>query len=135
MQRLSDELLNQFGGAGGGFRPEAVEPLHFRFAAEPGQLALGVIAVPLLGTRDGLRRRAFAAEMFGGLAVSQRAHGEDIGAVARKQSASFFDEALLEHGGAAAVDVIVERSALRAEADAERAVALESVAAMVEKFA
>src|ERR1039457_5506340 len=114
---------------------EVLQPVHFGIAAEPGELALGVVAVSLLGSGDGLGERALAAQMAGGLAVAERAHGEDLGAVDGKQSPGLLDQSLLEHAGASRIDAIVKGGARGAEAEAQDAVALEGVTAMEQKLA
>ena len=89
----------------------------------------------LLRARDGFDEFTFAAQMFGGLAVTEGAHGERLRAIAVEQRARFFYQALLEHGGAAAIDAIVKQAALRAEAEAQDAVTLEPIAAISQEFA
>ena len=49
----------------------ARKPVHVGFAAEPGELALGVVAMALLGLRDGLLAGEFAAEDGGCFGVTE----------------------------------------------------------------
>src|SRR5271168_1253382 len=51
---------------------EPLQPQHLRLAAEPGQLALGVIAVGLLSGLDGLFAGEVAAQELDGLLVTER---------------------------------------------------------------
>ena len=49
----------------------AFEPVHVGFAAEPGELALGVVAVALLGLGDGLLAGEFVLQDGGWLRRSR----------------------------------------------------------------
>ena len=50
------------GGDGGGVVAEVFDPMDIGIAAKPGELALGVVAVSLLGGGDGLGEPTFAAQ-------------------------------------------------------------------------
>ena len=109
----------------------AFEPVHVRFAAEPGELALGVVAVALLGLGDGLLAGEFVFEDGGGFGVAERGEGAAVFAVAGDEAFGLFDEAAVEHGGGALVDAFVETCAWRVEAEAQDAIAGEGVAALL----
>ena len=51
--------------------PQPGKPVHVGFAAEPGELALGVVAMTLLGLGDGLLAGEFVAEDGGGFCVAE----------------------------------------------------------------
>src|SRR5215470_20177696 len=50
---------------------EAVQPVHVRFAAEPGKLALGVVTMALLRERDGVRFTEVAPQKCTGLLITE----------------------------------------------------------------
>lgn len=132
--------LNMFADEGGGgfgdigFVAAAFEPVDFGFAAEPGELALGVVAMALLGLGDGFVAGEFIAQDGDGLGVAEGLQGTAVVAVAFDELRGFFDQAVLKHGGGAEVDAFVELRAGRREADAEDAVAGERVAAVLMGF-
>ena len=109
----------------------AFEPVHVGFAAEPGELALGVVAMALLGLGDGLLAGEFVLQDCGGFRVAERGEGAAVGAVAGDEALGLFDEAAVEHGGGALVDAFVEARAWWVEAEAQDAVAGEGVAALL----
>ena len=80
------------------------------FAAKPGELALGVIAMALLGGGDGFGLRHGAVEDGLGLAVADGIEGFD-GAESGYEGTGFFDEAGGEHGCCAFVETSVEDGA------------------------
>ena len=53
----------------------AFEPMHVGFAAEPGELALGVVAMALLGLGYGLLAGEFVLQDGGGFGVTERGEG------------------------------------------------------------
>ena len=97
---------------------EALKPLHGGFAPEPGELALGVVAVTLLHCLDGRRKSQRSVKHSSGLAVAKRVEGFD-GAVAIEQLTGLFDEAGGKHGGCALVEAVVKSFAWWIEADAQ----------------
>ena len=105
--------------------------MHVGFAAEPGELAFGVVAMALLGLRDGLVAGEFAAQHGDGFGVAERGERAALVAVAFDESLGLFDEAAIEHGGGALVDALVEACARWVEAEAQDAVAGEGIAALL----
>jgi hypothetical protein len=110
---------------------EAFEPVDAGFAAEPGELAFGVVAMALLGLGYGLFASEFVFEDGGGLGVAEGGEWAAVFAVAGDESFGLFDEAAIEHGGGTLVDALVKVGARWIEAKAEDAVAGESVAALL----
>lgn len=102
-------------------------------AAEPRHLALGVVAVPLLGGGDGLVAGELVFEEVSGLAVAERVQRTHA-AIVPEERLRFFDEALVEHRGGAAVDTFVEGLAVGVETEAEDAEPGEGVAAVLPKL-
>ena len=110
--------------------------MHVGFAAEPGELAFGVVAVALLGVGYGLLAGELVAQDGGGFGVAERGEGAAVGAVTGEEALGLFDEAAVgplagKHGGGALVDALVEAGAGRGEAEAQDAVAGEGVAALL----
>jgi len=106
---------------------EGWDPVDLGLAAEPGELAFGIVAMALLGGSYRFFNRQRVPEHLEGLPVAEGVEGFD-GAVAIKEGAGFVDEAGGEHLGGAAVEAIIEGLAGRVEADAEKAEAGEGVA-------
>src|SRR5216683_304977 len=109
----------------------AFEPVHLGFAAEPGELALGVVAMALLGLGDGLLKGEFVAQDGGSFGGAEGGEGAAVRAVAGYESRGFFDEAAVEHGGGALVNALVEEGTGWVEAEAEDVVAGEFVASLL----
>ena len=86
---------------------EVFHPVDVWFAAEPGELAFGVVAMALLRGGDGFGLGEGAVDCGEGLAVAERVQGFDA-AVLGEEGAGFFDEAGREHGCCALVDAVVE---------------------------
>ncbi len=116
------------GGKGGCLVTEGGEPVDVGFAAEPGELAFGVVAMALLGGGDGFFAGEFGGENLAGLAVAKGVENGDGRAVAGDDGAGLLYEAVCEHGGGACVDTVVERGSRRVESDAQDAVAGEGIA-------
>ena len=112
----------------------AFEPVHVGFAAKPGELALGVVAVALLGLGYGLLAGEFVFEDGDGFGVAERGEGAAVFAVAGDEALGLFDEAAVEHGGGALVDAFVETFAWGIEAETQDAIAGEGVAALLPLF-
>jgi len=110
------------------FIAEACKPVDFGLAAEPGELALGVVAVALLGAGDSLRQRHLAFDGCERLFVAERGQGPGVGSVPGCELASFFHQSILEHGCGALVDAGVEGFAVRVESDAQDTIAVKRVA-------
>src|ERR1700722_17615798 len=110
---------------------EPFEPVHARFATEPCELALGVVAMALLGLGNSLFAGKFVFEDGGGFGVSQRGEGPAVFAIAGDKAFGFFDEATVEHSDGALVDTLVEILAWWIETEAEDAVADQGVAALL----
>ena len=79
-------------GDGCGVVAEGFDPVDVGLAAEPGELALGVVAVALLGGATASSRWSLAAQDGEGLPVAEGVEGFD-GAVAGEEGAGFIDEA------------------------------------------
>jgi hypothetical protein len=118
-------------GSDVGVAAAAGEPVHVGLAAEPGELAFGVVAMALLGMGDGLLACELAAEDGGCFGVAQGGEGAAGGAVTSDEAFGLFDEAAAEHAGGAVVDALVEAGAGRVEAEVEDAVAGEGVATLL----
>ena len=56
----------------------AFEPVHVGFAAKPGELAFGVVAVALLGLGYGLLAGEFVLQDGGGFRVTERGEGAAV---------------------------------------------------------
>src|ERR1700756_1359303 len=82
---------------------EALEPQHVGLAAEPGELALGVVAVSLLRRGYGLGEGHLAAQDAAGLLVSEGVKGTRSSitgrfAVLRDEAPGFVDQIFIEDG-------------------------------------
>ena len=108
---------------------EGFDPVDVGLAAKPGELALGVVAMALLGFGDGVFSLTPLEENGLRLTVAERVEGLD-GSVAGEERAGFFDETGGEHLGAALIEAVVESGARRVEADAEEAEAGERIASL-----
>ena len=108
--------------------------MHTGFAAEPGQLALRVIAVTLLGGSDGRFPGQLAIEELDRLAVAKGIERSCEVAVTFDEAARFFDEAVGEHGFGAEVNAGVERLAFGIETDAENAKSGEGITTLLLEF-
>src|SRR5256885_3425878 len=97
---------------------EAAEPMDGRFAAKPGYLSLGVVAMRLLNRLHRQLAVDFTTNKLQRLFVSQRCKGESGVAIFGVQTLRFFDESCLKHPSSASIDAAVKRVALGIEADA-----------------
>src|SRR4051794_16732921 len=89
----------------------------------------------LLGGRDGVGEREPAVNMCDGLLVSERAERGGVGKTLSER-ASFFEEAIGEHGGCALINALVQDGAIGGESNAENAISGERIAGLpVEEFA
>ncbi len=102
--------------------------MHLGFAAKPGELALGVVAMALLGRCAGIGQGDDAVKDGEGLTVAEGVERFDS-TVASEQGSSFFDEAGIEHPRGAGIEAAVQRLAGRVEAEAQEAEAGEGIAA------
>ena len=107
------------------------EPVDAGFAAEPGELAFGVVAMALLGLGNGLFASDFISQDGGCFGVTERGEGPAVCAIAGDEAFGFFDEAAVEHGSGALVDAFVELGAGWIKAETQDAIAGESVAALL----
>jgi len=114
-----------------GVASAALQPVHVGFAAEPGELALGVVAVTLLGLGDGLLAGELVLQHGSGFGIAERGERAAVCAVSGDETFGLFDESAVEHGGGALVNALVETCAWRVETQAQDAVADESVAALL----
>ena len=71
---------------------EAGEPSNVGFAAEPGHLTLGVVAMGLLDGLENGFRLYLAAQQLHDLLVAERAQGPGGIAISREQALGFFDQ-------------------------------------------
>ena len=94
---------------GFGVVAEGFDPMDTGLAAEPGELAFGVVAMALLGFGDGDLFTDALEENRLRLTIAERVQNLD-GPVAGEESACFLDETGGEHGGAAVVQTVVETS-------------------------
>ena len=76
---------------------EAGEPVDVRVAAEPGELALGVVAMALGGGSDGFFAGDLVAQDGDGLGVAERGEGAAVEAVVFDELGGLFDQAAIEH--------------------------------------
>src|SRR6202000_3273221 len=100
-----------------GLVAEAVQPVQLWFAAEPGELALGIDAVPRRGDAHCIPFAQSAANEAARLFIAERIEGPGL-AVFFEQHLCFFHQALLEHGGGTLIDALVQIIAVRLETDA-----------------
>ncbi len=126
------------GGEGGGVVTEEGKGVGFGveegFFAEPGALALGVLAVAGLGLGDGLFAGELAAEDGESLGVAEREEGagevggRGVAAEGFEEALGFVEQAAVEHLRGAVIDAVVELFPGRLEGEAEDAEAGKGVA-------
>jgi hypothetical protein len=106
-------------------RPEAGQPEDAGVAAEPGELAFGVVARALLGVADGARERHAAGEAGERLFVTDTFERFCCGSVtASLERADFIEQTFGEHLIDTSVEAGVESVARRVKAEDQCAVAL-----------
>src|ERR1035438_223925 len=110
---------------------ETLQPSDFRFAAKPGQLPFGVVAMGLLGGMDCLLAGELAGQDLNCLFVSQRSQGTGDYPVFLLQELGLLDHSGLEHPACALIDAIVERWAVGIEPDSQNAEAAQGVTALL----
>ena len=66
--------------------------MHARVAAEPGELALGIVARCLFERFDSFRKRTFSAQRRGDLLVADGLRGGGVLVFVPHQTLHFFDE-------------------------------------------
>lgn len=126
-------FLKEFDFPGGfrgdsGIASEAVEPDHFRVAAEPRPLAFGVAPRHHGGLFDRLFAAHLSSQIAEGLRIAERFEGfGGRGAATGEESADFLDESGGEHLFNAGFDARVEGVARRIEPQAENAIALQRI--------
>src|ERR1017187_9167457 len=102
------------------FVAKALKPVHVRFAAEPSELALGVVAVTLLRGFDCGRQAQRSCQDRHRLPVSQRVeHFHRTESL--QQSARLFNEASGKHGLSPSVEALIQLLAGRVQSDAQKA--------------
>lgn len=104
-------------------------PADIFFAAKPGHLALGVVAMALLGDGDGVRFGEFGAQDSERLTVTQRferTHRTEAG----EQRLGLGENSFGEHLRSSIVDARIERSACWIKADAQQTKTSECVASL-----
>ena len=106
---------------------ECFNPMDVWLAAKPGELALGIVAMALLGCGYRLSPLPRTIHHGSGLSVAEGVERLD-GAVAREETAGFFHEAGGKHGGGTLVEALVKFLARRIEADAQEAEAGKGIA-------
>ena len=74
-------------------RAEAGQPVDLRVFAEPGELALGVVAMALGGERDGFLAGEFAAQDGDRLGVAERGERAALEAVGFDELGGLLDQA------------------------------------------
>ena len=109
----------------------ASEPVHVWFAAEPGELALGVVAMALLGLSYCLFPGEFVLQDSDGFGVAERGEGATLSAVTGNEAFCLFNQAAVKHRCSALVDAFVETFTWRIEAELQDAIAGEGVAAFL----
>ena len=129
LNMLCDEMVGLFCDVG--IASAADEPLHLGFAAKPGELAFGVVAVALLGLSDSLFAGDFIVQDGGCFGVAERREGAAGFAITGYEALGLFDETAVEHGGGALVDALVEKRARWIEAEAKNSIAGERVPALL----
>src|SRR5260370_2468092 len=87
--------------------PEAPQPLDLWFAAEPGHLAFGVVAVRLLSGLQGLLAREFSAQDLHCLLVADGSQRSGGIAVLFKQRLRLINQASVEHRLRSTVDSLI----------------------------
>src|SRR5215831_16591316 len=101
--------------------------MHVGLAAEPGELALGVVAVALLGFGKGdFFAYAFDEERQC-LAISERVKRLDS-TVAGEESTGLLNESRCKHRSTPFIQALIKCGAMRIEADAQKAETGERVA-------
>jgi hypothetical protein len=95
------------------------DPGHLRLAAKPGQLAFGIVAMALLGSLDCSLNAQCARQHGHCLPVAEGVQSLHR-PVAGKQGARLLDQACRKHGGATAVEAVIERLPRRIESDAQQ---------------
>ena len=135
--RRRQDCLRYLGGMleGGGGVAETPQPVDIGFAAEPGQLAFGVLASSLLDGGARLLEGEFAAEMGAKFAVADEVKGLGVfGQAGGEEAADFIEPAGGEHGFGARLDALIESLARRFKADFEDAPTCERRAAGLVDF-
>jgi hypothetical protein len=111
-------------GEGSGRVAELGEPVDGGFAAEPGHLALGVLAGGDGGEFDGLREGEVSLDEGQGLLIADGFKGLGRrGNALSEEEFDFADEAGVEDSAGAGGDALVEEGARRSETDLEDLVA------------
>src|SRR5260370_12304216 len=101
--------------------PEAPQPLDLWFAAEPGHLAFGVVAVSLLSGLQGLLAREFSAQDLHCLLVAEGSQRSGGIAVLFKQRLRLINPASVEHRLRAAVHSGIKNLTIGIQTEAQDA--------------
>ena len=105
--------------------------MDIRLAAEPGHLALGVVAVSLLGSLQSLFAREFSVQELHCLFVSEGSQWTSGIAVLLKQKLRLFDHAPFEHLLCAAVNAVIQSLTIGIKAKAQDAEAAQWVSSLL----
>lgn len=101
-----------------GIVSRSCKPVHFGFAAEPGNLPLCIVPMPSLRLCDSFVARQLTAKNSDRLSITKCPERAALIAVALDQKLCLFDQASVEHLCGAAINAVVEVSAERADAEA-----------------
>src|SRR5205823_6618201 len=117
----SDQYLS-YASAGQGDRlrrvSDAGDPENFWIAAEPGPLALGILARFELSGSDSLFQRDLPAQMPKRLFISQRLEGFlSPGCTVSQKRPDLFEQSAIEHRFDARIQPLMEDRAVRVQAD------------------
>jgi hypothetical protein len=105
---------------------KAGEPVNFGIAAEPGPLALGILAGFDHSGRDGLFEREGAAEVKQSLFIAERFEGLFVsGGALCEESLNFRDQTVFKHSASSRLQALIEGVAAGVQADLEDCVAFE----------
>ena len=105
--------------------------MHVGFTTEPGELTLGIVAMPLLGLSDRSIKGEFLAQDCSSFSVAERGERAAGLAISGDEALGLFHKSTVKHGGGALIDALVEKRAGRIQAQAQDAVAGEGVAALL----
>src|ERR1700722_12732071 len=111
--------------------PKSAQPVHLRFAPEPGHLPLGVIAMSLLRRHNSLLPVKLPAEKLRRLLVAERSQGTRTRTIFLHEHLRLLHQPRIEHALGALVDALVERLAFGIEPKPQNVEAAQRVAPLL----
>src|SRR5581483_4159664 len=115
---------------------ESAEPDQSGLAAKPCELALGILTRVALRVENRVAKSELAAEILQRLFVAMRLERLRLRRKPECENAlHFLHETVLEHGGAAKIEPLVESFAIRQETKLEDAISAQRIAAFLKQLA